>query len=61
MRRYATVPLVRPDRITIVEVAPRDGAEQSGKEGRILLPLGPQDDRLVADVRQQQLGSRKHR
>src|SRR6266566_412988 len=27
VRRYATVPLVRPERITIVEVAPRDGLQ----------------------------------
>jgi hydroxymethylglutaryl-CoA lyase len=27
MRRYATVPLVRPERISIVEVAPRDGLQ----------------------------------
>ena len=33
MRRYATVPLVRPERITIVEVAPRDGLQA---EDRIL-------------------------
>src|SRR2546430_9587420 len=33
VRRYATVPLVRPERITIAEVAPRDGLQA---EDRVL-------------------------